>query len=97
MASPKAIKFEKELLALTSKAKSLVLANLNEGSDARQDLQQAINDIYERAHKESRSLRKALAFLHTKLEALENWAKSEHKLALQEFYNENVDVDGRRV
>ena len=97
MASPKAIKFEKELLSLAAKSKSLVLANVEEGSDARQDMQKSINDIYERAHKESRALRKALAFLHTKLEAIETWAVKEHALELEDFYAENVDVDGRRV
>lgn len=67
MASPKAIQFEKDLLDSVSVAKKLILIHI-EDSDGRQDLQRAINNLYDRAHLEARRLRKALAYLHKQIE-----------------------------
>jgi len=89
MASPKAIQFEKDLLSHVGNIKSHVLAAIDgeEQSEDRQAIFGAVNDMYERAHRESRSLRKALAFLHTKLEALEQWARDEHSADVQKIYD----------
>lgn len=72
MASPKAIKFENEMLDLVGKIKELILTHIpEEQSEIRQEFQRAVNQLYERAHLEQRMLRKATAFLHCKLEGKE--------------------------
>jgi len=95
MPSPKALRYESELLALVGQIKTQILAHLDEGSDARQEMQASVNALYERAHKESRRLRKALAFLHTKLEVVETEAK-EVGINLEELYKTELDDMGRR-
>jgi len=63
MASPKAMKFEKDMLSLVAKAKEFILTYI-EDPEGRMNLQGAINDIYDRAHAEQRNLRKSLAYFH---------------------------------
>ena len=86
MASTKAIKFENDMLALVGKAKQLILRNIpEEESDGRQELQGAVNDLYERAHFETRQLRKALAFTHDSVRLLEDKLR-EFGVDLEELY-----------
>lgn len=63
MASPKAMKFEKDMLNLCARAKELVLTHI-EDPEGRMNLQGAINDIYDYAHAVQRNLRKSLAYFH---------------------------------
>jgi len=63
MASVKAMKFEKDMLALCARAKELILTHI-EDPEGRMDLQGAINDIYDYAHATQRNLRKSLAYFH---------------------------------
>jgi hypothetical protein len=67
MASIKAMKFEKDMLNLAARAKELVLTYI-EDPGGRMALQEAINEIYDRAHAEQRNLRKSLAYFHNKEE-----------------------------
>ena len=67
MSSVKAMKFENDMLALSAKVKELILVHVSD-VEGKMQLQGAVNDIYERAHEESRNLRKSLAYLHNVIE-----------------------------
>lgn len=97
MASTKAIKFENEMLALVGGVKQLILKNIPEDeSDGRQELQGAVNALYERAHFETRQLRKALAFTHDNVRLLEDKLR-ECGVDLTELYKTYGETESSRT
>lgn len=97
MASTKAIKFENDMLALVGKAKQLILKNVpEEESDGRQELQGSVNELYERAHFETRQLRKALAFTHDNVRLLEDELRK-YGVNLVELYKTYGETTGAQT
>ncbi len=94
MASQKALQYEKDLLNFSAKIKTQILTYVHDSED-QQVVTRAVNDFYDRAHKESRHLRKALAFLHTKVEVLEEYVVEQGD-SVNELYSKKLDETGRR-
>lgn len=94
MPSPKALQYEKDLLNFSARIKTQILTYVHDSED-QQTVTRAVNDFYDRAHRESRHLRKALAFLHTKVEVLEECVQ-ECEVDVGKLYAEKLDETGRR-
>jgi ABC-type cobalamin/Fe3+-siderophores transport system ATPase subunit len=65
--STKAMKFENDMLAIIAELKQHVLQHI-EDSETQQAMIGGLNRLWDRAHLESRRLRKALAFLHQRVD-----------------------------
>lgn len=95
MASVKGIKFEQGLLQHVGIIKELVLKNVGDNSQSKQDLLTAVNDFFDFAHEGARKLRKALAFLHGASDSY-RLQLGDNNIVPDEFYGRPQDAQNRR-